>query len=106
MIILLPLLPLLLLILILMLFVTPALLIRVLMAAIARRIAAAMLGCELRRHVSGAAGEIDIDASGVVLGGVLESEILADSLDGRFDFLDVVWGVVSFADDAGWGWGG
>jgi len=44
--------------------------------------------------------EIDINPPGILLGRVLQAELLAHLLDAGFDLLDVVGGVVAFAYDA------
>lgn len=55
----------------------------------------------MRRHLRRSTGEVYVDAPGVLLRGVLEAEFLTDLFDAGFYFLDVVDGVVSFADDSG-----
>jgi len=52
----------------------------------------------LRRSVA-ARLQLDVDATFVVLGVVLQSEFAANLLDARLDLLHVVRGVVSLADD-------
>lgn len=52
----------------------------------------------LRRPIA-ARLQLDVHATFVVLGVVLQSEFAADLLDARLDLLDVVRGVVSLADD-------
>ena len=52
-----------------------------------------------RRYHCGSALEIDVHASCVLLGHVLQPEFLAHLLDTGFDLLDVVDGVVSLAND-------
>lgn len=54
----------------------------------------------LRRNVGRAASEVDIDATFIFLRLILETEFATDSLDARLDFLDVVGGMVPFADDS------
>lgn len=46
-------------------------------------------------------GEVDVDPTGVILGGIFQAEFAADLLDARLDLLDVAGGVVALADDAG-----
>jgi hypothetical protein len=53
-----------------------------------------------RRHDRRPASQVDVHASGVLLGRVLQAELLAHLLDARFDLLDVVDRVVALADDA------
>lgn len=53
-----------------------------------------------RGHISRSTGEVDIDTTGVFLGGILQTQTAADLFDAGFDFLDVVCRVVAFADDA------
>ena len=55
---------------------------------------------ELLRHLRRAALQIDIHPPCVRLGGVLEPEFPTYLFHAGFDFLDVVGGVVAFADDA------
>ena len=55
---------------------------------------------ELLRHLRGSTLEVDVHSASVGFGRVLQAEFLADLLDAWFDLLDVVWGVVPFADDA------
>lgn len=45
-------------------------------------------------------GEVDIDATGILLGSVLQPQIAADLFDTGLDFLDVVGRVVAFTDNA------
>jgi hypothetical protein len=51
------------------------------------------------RRRGAAALEVDVDAAGVLLGRVLEAELLADALDAGLDLLDVVGRVVALADN-------
>lgn len=53
-----------------------------------------------RGHISRSTGEVDIDTTGVFLGGILQTQTATDLFDAGFDLLDVVRGVVAFADDA------
>ena len=59
-------------------------------SAIPWRIASSMLRCVLWGHRGRASCQIDIDPSGVMLGGILETQFLAYLLDSRFYTLDVV----------------
>ena len=52
-------------------------------------------------HHSLSTSEVHVDPTGIVLGGILEPELLADLLNARFDFLDVVDRVVSLTHDPG-----
>lgn len=53
-----------------------------------------------RRHAAHlAALEVDVDAAGVVLGGVVQAQLAADLLDAGLDLLDVPRAVVALADD-------
>lgn len=51
-------------------------------------------------QIGGTTSEINVDTTGVFLGGVLQAHLATDLFDTGLDFLDVVCGVVSFADDA------
>lgn len=51
------------------------------------------------RHVGRAAGEIDIYPSRILFSGILKAKISADLFNARFNLLNVVHGMVSFADD-------
>jgi len=51
-------------------------------------------------QIGGTAGEINVDTTGVFLSGVLQAHLATDLFNTGLDFLDVVRGVVSFADDA------
>lgn len=51
-------------------------------------------------QIGSTTGEINVDTTGVFLSGVLQAHLATDLLDTGLDFLDVVRGVVSFADDA------
>lgn len=51
-------------------------------------------------QIGGTTGEVNVDTTGVFLGGVLQAHLATDLFDTGLDFLDVVRGVVSFADDA------
>lgn len=53
-------------------------------------------------HNGLAAGQVHVDPTGVFLGGILQTEFLADLFDAWLDLLDVAGGVVALADDAGW----
>lgn len=57
----------------------------------------------LRRwwHFGRSTGKIHVDPARVFFGGILETEFMADLLDTGFEFLDVVYGVVSLSDDSG-----
>lgn len=55
------------------------------------------------RHNGLAAGQIDVDPTGVLLGGILQAEFLADLFDARLDLLDMAGGMVTLADDPGVG---
>lgn len=68
-------------------------------ASVSRGVAAVVL-LEVVGHIGWPARKIDINAASVGLGGELEAQFAADLLDARFDFLDVVRGVVSFTYDA------
>ena len=61
---------------------------------------AGVLVVATRGHMSRSTGEVDIDTTGVFLGGVLQTQTATDFFDAGFDLLDVVRGVVAFADDA------
>lgn len=54
----------------------------------------------MRRHVGGPSSEVNVYPSRILFSGILEPKITADLFDARLDLLDVVHGVVSFADDA------
>jgi hypothetical protein len=72
-----------------------------LVASMMASVLSSMLRCMvLSRWVRGSALEIDIDPALVLLGGILQSQFSAHLLDARFDLLDVIAGVVAFADDA------
>lgn len=69
-----------------------------------------MLGLLVRLvggHDSLAAGQVDVHTTGVLLGGVLETQFAANLLHARLDLLDMACGVVTLADDANGGvsWG-
>lgn len=51
------------------------------------------------RHVGRATGEIDIYPSRILFGGILKAKISADLFNTGFNLLNVVHGMVSFADD-------
>ena len=53
-----------------------------------------------RGHISRSTGEVDVDTTGVFLGGILQTQTATDLLDAGLDLLDVVCRVVAFADDA------
>lgn len=53
-----------------------------------------------RAQIRGTTGEINVDTAGIFLGGILQAHLATDLFDTGFDFLDVVRGVVTFADDA------
>jgi len=69
--------------------------------AIPLMIPAAIVRQELLRHVRGPALQVDVYAACVGLGVFLEVEFAAEGFDFGFYLLDVVGGVVAFADDAG-----
>lgn len=50
-------------------------------------------------YIGRATGEVDINATGIVLGSVLQTHFAADLLNARLDLLDVVGGVNAFTDD-------
>lgn len=60
---------------------------------------ASMLFTITRWHHCRPALEIDIHASFILLGSVLQAEFLAHLFDAGFDLLDMVHGVVSFTND-------
>ena len=70
-----------------------------LLVPVVRMVSMIALG-ELLRHLRGSTLEVDVYSTGVCFRRVLQTEFLAYLLDAWFDLLDVVWGVVSFADDA------
>lgn len=45
------------------------------------------------------AGQVHVDPPGVLLGGILQSEFLADLFDARLDLLNMAGGMVALADD-------
>jgi hypothetical protein len=51
-------------------------------------------------HLSWAALEVDIHASSVLLGCILQAKLLANLLNAGLDFLNMVYRVVAFAYDA------
>ena len=53
-----------------------------------------------RGHISRRTGEVDVDTAGIFLGSILQTQTATDLLDAGFDLLDVVCGVVAFADNA------
>ena len=55
---------------------------------------------ELRRHLRGSALEVDVYPASIGFCRVLQTEFSTYLLDAWFDLLDVVRGVVPFADDA------
>lgn len=64
----------------------------------------ALVRCLVRRvggHDSLTTGEIDVNPTSVILGGIFQAEFAANLLDARLDLLDVAGGVVALADDAG-----
>ena len=61
---------------------------------------AGVLVVATRGHMSRSTGEVDIDTTGVFLGGVLQTQTATDFFDAGFDLLDVVRGVVAFDYDA------
>lgn len=67
--------------------------------SISRSVAAVVL-LEMLGHMGRPACKIDVNAASVWLGGELEAQFATDLLDARFDFLDVVRGVVAFTYDA------
>lgn len=53
----------------------------------------------LRWHICRATGQIDVNATSVIFGAVLQPKFPTDLLNPGLEFLDVVRGVVSFSDD-------
>lgn len=51
------------------------------------------------RRVNGATSKVNIDAAGILLRRILQAELATHFLDTRFDLLDMVRRMVSFADD-------
>lgn len=76
------------------------LMLMLLLIPIMLRVPSAIVVGKLRWHRRSAAGQVDVHAAGVLLGRVLQTQLLADLLDPRFDLLDVVCGVIASADDA------
>lgn len=72
------------------------LLVSLLVARVPRR---AALVTSRGRHNSLATSQVHVDATGVILSGILQPQLPAHLFDARLDFLDVVHGVVSLADD-------
>jgi hypothetical protein len=65
---------------------------------------ASLVWCLVRRvvgHDRLATGQVDVDTAGIVLGGIIQAEFLADLFDARLDLLDMAGRVVAFTDDAG-----
>ena len=56
--------------------------------------------CKLLRHMCRAALEIDVHSTSICLCRILQAKFLTDLLNARFDFLNVIWGMIAFADDA------
>ena len=54
----------------------------------------------LRWHFCWSATQVDVDSTRILLGRVLEAKFLAELLDTRLQFLNMVGGVISLADDA------
>lgn len=68
----------------------------IMVSSVARRVAPMLLR-DMRWHLRRTSRQIDIYPSRVMLGGVLKTQLLADLLHARFDFLYVVRGVISLS---------
>lgn len=79
-----------------MLLLLVSLLVSLLVARVPRR---AALVTGRGRHNSLTTSQVHVDATSVILSGILQPQLTANLLDARLDFLDVVRGVVSLADD-------
>jgi hypothetical protein len=79
----------------LLLLLVVSLLVTLLVSRVSRRAMVTSRG----RHNSLTTSQVDINATGIFLGGILQPQLTANLLDARLDFLDVVRGVVSLADD-------
>ena len=51
-------------------------------------------------HLGRSTGQVDVDPSGVLLGGILEAEFLTDLFDAGLELLDMVCRVIAFSDDS------
>lgn len=58
-----------------------------------------VLVSRVRRHNSLSTSQVHIDATGVLFGSILQSQLLTDLLDTGLDLLHVVRGVVALSDD-------
>lgn len=65
-------------------------------AAVVLRLLVVLFG----RHIRWTSGQVDVDAAGILLGRILQTKVATDLLNAWLELLDVVHGVVAFADDA------
>lgn len=89
----------LLLLLLLLVSLSMLLLLVLLVSLLLTRVSSPTLVTSRRRHNSLTTSQVDIDATIVVLGGILQPQLPTHLLDARLNFLNMVRGVVPLADD-------